>query len=93
LKRLDWYFWGPGIATIIICFFIFTQATKLSDGSYMVEPSLFTYFLGGLLVVCFILLIFGRVRETMGGRVNGKTVLYTAVAAPLVAVVVYFINN
>jgi hypothetical protein len=92
-KGIDWYFWGPGTAMVVIVLLIFTQSTKLPNGEYIFARNPFTYFLVGLMIVCMILLIFGKVKESMGGKINGKTVLYTAIAVPIVTVVVYFINN
>jgi hypothetical protein len=92
-KSLDWFFWGPMAGIVVLAFLLFTQATKLPNGNYTFDQNIFTYFLTGLMFVCAILLIFGKVRETMGGKINGKTVLYTSIAVPIVFVIVYFINN
>jgi hypothetical protein len=93
-KSLDWFFWGPMIGGVIVAIIMFTtQATKLPNGNYIFDRNLFTYFLAGLLVLCAILLVFGKVREAMGNKINGKTVLYTAIIIPIAAVWLYFINN
>jgi bacteriorhodopsin len=93
-KEIDWFFWGPFVLGIVIALIMFTtQATKLPNGNYIFHQNIFTYFLAGLLVLCAILLIFGKVRESMGNKVNGKTFLYTAIIIPIISVWLYFFNN
>jgi hypothetical protein len=92
-KRIDWYFWGPGTSMIVIVLLLFTQSTKLPNGEYIFARNPFTYFLLGLMIVCMILLIFGKVKESVGGKINDKIIFYTVIAVPSVFVLVYFLNN
>jgi hypothetical protein len=92
-KRMDWYFWGPGTAMIVIVLLLFTQSTKLPNGEYIFARNPFTYFLLGLIIVCMLLLIFGKVKENIGDKINARTIIYTAIAVPIVFVLGYFLNN
>jgi hypothetical protein len=93
-KSYDWFFWGPMLSIVVLALILFsTSATKLPNGNYIFDQSIFSYFIVGLMFLCAALLIFGKVRESMGGKINGRTIVYTAIAVPVVFVLVYFINN
>jgi predicted neutral ceramidase superfamily lipid hydrolase len=93
-KQIDWFFWGPMFGILVLALLLFsTSATKLPNGNYILDQNLFSYFIVGLMFVCAILLIFGKVRETMGNKINRNTILTTLIVVPIVFILVYLINN
>lgn len=92
-KQIDWFFWGPMFGILVLTLLLFsTSATKLPNGNYIFNQNVFSYFITGLMFTCAILLIFGKVRETMGNKTNRKTIITTVIVVPIVFILV-LINN
>jgi uncharacterized membrane protein YqhA len=80
------------IGIVILSLLLFSQAMKLPNDNFILDQNLFSYFITGLLFVCAILLIFGKVRETTGRKITKNTVLYTAIVVSIVFVFLYLTN-
>ncbi|MBH0171653.1 hypothetical protein [Fictibacillus sp. 18YEL24] len=93
-KQIDWFFWGPMFGIVILSLLLFSSsATKLPNGNYILDQDPLSYFLVGCMFVCAILLIFGKVRETMSKKINKNTIIITLLLIPIVFVFVHIINN
>ncbi|MET3730275.1 glucan phosphoethanolaminetransferase (alkaline phosphatase superfamily) [Fictibacillus halophilus] len=93
-KQIDWFFGGPMFGIVILSLLLFsTSATKLPNGNYILDQDSLSYFLVGCMFVCAILLILGKIRETMEKKIHKNTIIITLLLIPIVFVFVHIINN
>lgn len=91
-KELDWFFWGPLSGGLLVAMVgYFTIAEKVSEGVYKAEQSPFSFFLAGLLLDCYLLIIYGNLREDLKKSIKKLDFIVLLIAVPWLVSGLYFI--
>lgn len=91
-KGIDWFFWGPAFGVIFVFIVsLFTIAEKVSEGVFRAEQSTFSFFLAGLLLDCYIVLVYGRLKDDFRKRIKKQSLLLLLIITPWLTEGLYFI--